>query len=428
VSRPFESWGRFPKARQNVVSLAWRSDPLPLPKEGSVLPVGLGRSYGDSCLNDGQTVLSARGLSKLIAFETATGLLTCEAGVSLFEVLAFALPKGWFLPVTPGTQFVTIGGAIANDIHGKNHHVAGTFGRAVKRFELLRSDGTRLICSPGEHAELFAATIGGLGMTGLITWAEVQLLPVKSALIDCETLRFSSLAEFFELSSLSESWPYTVAWVDCIAPRRQLGRGLFFRGRHAEAGRLDAISGQPLTVPFDAPELALNPWTLKLFNAAYFHKPRRRATRVSYRPFFYPLDAVGQWNRIYGRRGFLQYQCVTDAQGIRRVLEEIAAAGQGSFLAVLKTFGNVASPGLLSFPRPGVTLALDFPNRGATTLELLERLDAIVLEHQGAVYPAKDARMSGETFRRAFPKWEEVARLADPRFSSSFWRRVTQGA
>lgn len=431
VEGRFESWGRYPKAHQRLLPLTWRSDPLPLPKDGPVLAVGLGRSYGDACLNDGGTLLTARGLSRWIDFDEASGVVRCEAGVSLAELLALAVPKGWFLPVSPGTQFVTVGGAIANDVHGKNHHVAGTFGRYVRAFELLRSDGSRLLCTPTENAELYAATIGGLGLTGLITWAEVALQPSPNAWMETESVRFGNLEAFFALSAESADWPYSVAWVDCLAKGAQLGRGLFSRGRHAAPfdGATRKVASGMISVPVDAPGFLLNRLTVQAFNALYYRKQRAKVleARVHYRPFFYPLDALGHWNRLYGKRGLLQWQCVvpvgTDA--IRRILEEISRAGEGSPLAVLKTFGEVASPGLLSFPRPGVTLALDFRNRGSRTLALLDRLDAIVREHQGALYPAKDARMSGATFRQGFPQWERLAALADPRFSSSFWRRVT---
>lgn len=428
---PFESWGRYPKARQRLLPLTWRSDPLPLPERGPVLAVGLGRSYGDSCLNDGGTLLTARSLNRWIDFDAAAGVVRCEAGVSLQEILALAVPRGWFLPVTPGTQFVTVGGAIANDVHGKNHHVAGTFGRFVRAFELLRSDGSRLRCTPAQNAELYSATIGGLGLTGLITWAEVALQPAPNAWVETESIRFGGLEEFFALSAESADWPYSVAWVDCFAKGARLGRGVFSRGRHAAPmeGAPRKPSRTALSVPFDAPGFLLNGLALKAFNLAYYRKQLERGAcaRMHYRPFFYPLDAVGHWNRLYGKRGLLQWQCVvpSDSKAIRRILEDISRSGEGSFLAVLKTFGAVPSPGLLSFPRPGVTLALDFPNRGERTFALLDRLDVIVREHAGALYPAKDARMSGATFRAGFPNWEKLAALADPRFSSSFWRRVT---
>ncbi|HEB95384.1 MAG TPA: FAD-binding oxidoreductase [Sedimenticola thiotaurini] len=426
------SWGRYPTARQRRLPLHWRHLPLPEPGPGeSLLPRGAGRSYGDSCLNDGGVLLDATGLDRFIAFDHDRGVLECEAGVTLDAILDLVVPAGWFLPVTPGTRFVTVGGAIANDVHGKNHHRAGTFGCHLESLELLRSDGRRLQCSPGENGDWFRATIGGLGLTGLITRARLRLQPLASPCIDQETLRFDHLAGFFDLAAESDrSHEYTVAWVDCLASGAALGRGLLFRGNTAPAGSgCGRPGGRGITIPLDPPVSLVNHWSLAVFNRLYYHRPRRRRERVHYRPFFYPLDAIGQWNRIYGPRGFMQYQCLVP-DGVARpaigeILERIARAGSGSFLAVLKRFGERPSPGLLSFPRPGVTLALDFPNRGARTLELLERLDGVVREAGGAVYPAKDGRMSAASFDTYFPRWRELEAMRDPAIGSSFWRRVT---
>jgi FAD/FMN-containing dehydrogenase len=398
------------------------------------LPYGNGRSYGDSCLNDGGLLLDARGLDRFIAFNPSTGILDCEAGVLLSEILRLTVPRGWFLPVTPGTQFVTVGGAIANDVHGKNHHRSGTFGCHVRCFHLLRSDGTRLICSPSENSEWYRATIGGLGLTGLIVRAEMLLRPIANPYINMETIRYQRLGEFFSISRDSEQdFEYTVAWLDCMARGKALGRGIFIRANHAPA-LCRSRPREPrrrLTVPMDLPFSLVNKLSSKLFNTLHFHKahchPRRDI--VHYTPFFYPLDAIGNWNRIYGRNGFLQYQCVvpvTDGpDAVSELLNQIAVSGAGSFLAVMKVFGKGTSPGMMSFPRPGVTIALDFPNHGRPTLDLLEKLDTVVREADGAVYPAKDARMSPESFSRYYPQRKEFARFIDPRFSSSFWRRVT---
>lgn len=425
------SWGRYPQVAQHSQRLAWSCEPLPRPGS-ALLPFGLGRSYGDSCLNDQHTLLLTRGLDRFLAFDRKNGLLRCESGVSLAEILALVVPHGWFLPVTPGTKFVTVGGAVANDVHGKNHHRAGSFGNQLRAFELLRSDGRRLRCAAEENADYFTATIGGLGLTGLITWVELQLKPIVSPLIEHEVIRFSGLAEFFALSLQSaESHEYTVAWIDCLASGNALGRGHFIRGNHATTGAPLRPSKPPwLTIPCNLPRRTLNPLTLHAFNRAYYwRQPRKSKHRRShYDPFFYPLDAVNHWNRLYGRPGFFQYQCVVPfAEGpgpIQEILAAIAAARQGSFLAVLKTFGSIPSRGLLSFPRPGVTLALDFPNRGAATLNLFTRLDALVGQAGGALYPAKDARMSPAIFRLSFPRLEQFIPFLDPSFSSTFWRRV----
>lgn len=428
------SWGRYPRTRQTIFRCYDRHVALPETKR-SLLPYGNGRSYGDSCLNDGGMLLHTRGLDRFIAFDTTSGILRCEAGVLLAEILALIVPQGWFLPVTPGTQFVTVGGAIANDVHGKNHHRAGTFGAYVRCFELLRSDGNRLRCSPTEHTDWFTATVGGLGLTGLIVWAEIQLRRIVNPWIASETIRFSSLEEFFAVSADSDrDYEYTVAWLDCASRGTALGRGLFMRGNHAPAlcTKQPCVPTGRLSVPFTPPFSLINPWTLKAFNTLYYHRQRARVMHgiTHYEPFFYPLDSILSWNRIYGRRGFLQYQCaIPSAHGyptIRELLERIARSGLGSFLAVLKIFGSDPAVGWLSFPRPGVTLALDFPNQGAATFRLLQSLDTIVAAVGGAVYPAKDARMSAAQFREFFPQWSRFSTYIDPQFSSSFWRRVME--
>jgi FAD/FMN-containing dehydrogenase len=422
--QPLESWGRYPAARQAAVSVHWRSDPLPR-VHGTLLPFGQGRSYGDCCLNDGGTLLETSRLDRFIAFDQERGVLRCEAGVRIADILALTVPRGWFLPVVPGTQLVSVGGAIANDIHGKNHFRAGTFGRHVRALELLRSTGERATCSPGEDPELFAATVAGLGLTGLVTWAELQLRPVQGPFIESETVPFRGLDEFFALDAdSSQRFEYTVAWID---PRPRGLRGLYLRGDHsARAGKLPRPR-EPGQVPVDLPGLAVSGPAVAAFNALYYARGRLRSGRkqVRYAPFFFPLDRIGRWNRVYGKRGFLQFQCVVqDPAAVRTLLDRVASSGVVSSLGVLKTFGDVPSPGMLSFPRPGATLALDFPNRGAGTFSLLDALEAIVREAGGALYPAKDARMSPATFASGHPRLAEFERHVDPAFSSSFWRRV----
>lgn len=430
------SWGRYPRLAQNVVRMSDRHASLQLPAEGSVLPYGLGRSYGDSCLNGGGTLIATRGLDSFISFDRESGEIVCEAGISLAEIIEVALPHGWFLPVTPGTKFVTLGGAIANDVHGKNHHREGTFGRHVRSFELLRSDGTRLLCSPEENADYFAATIGGLGLTGLVTMATLRLKRVASAFLGGESIKFGGLDEFFELSAESAaSHEYVVSWIDCLGSGETLGRGHFLRSNilpaEDAAGRKPR-KALPLAVPVMPPVSLVNRLTLKAFNAAYYNRqvPRRVERVWGIDSFHYPLDAIANWNRIYGPRGFLQYQVVVPTADQRDVsgvlLEEIALSGQGSFLVVLKVFGDRPSPGLLSFPMPGTTLALDFPILGDETFKLLDRLDAIVMEARGRVYPAKDARMSPASFARGYPGLETFRKFVDPRMSSSFSRRVME--
>lgn len=412
-----ESWGRTPVPHHLAErAISWRSDPLP--QGAPQLAYGRGRSYGDCCLNDGGTLLTTSGLDRFISFDAKSGVLRCEAGTTLGQILALVAKSGWFLPVVPGTKHVSVGGAIANDIHGKNHHRVGTFGRHVRRLELLRSDRGRVECGPGDA--LFGATVAGLGLTGLITWAELQLRAVPGERIRAETIPFGSLDEFFAIAAESDArFEYTVAWLDCLS---SVGRGVFFRGDHCEGSA--APPSALVKVPVDFPSFALNPVTVRAFNKAYGLK--RRGTRVvDADPFFFPLDAVGGWNRIYGKRGFFQFQCVvSERAAVTALLEAVARSGLGSFLTVLKSFGELPSPGLLSFPRKGHTLALDFANSGAPVLALLDRLEAIVAEAGGALYPAKDARMSKQTFARSFPRRAELEALRDPAFSSSLWRRV----
>lgn len=444
-SQVFSSWGRVLREAHEVVGLSSRHQTLSLPASGaSVLPFGNGRSYGDSNLNPGGALLLGGQLDRFIAFDPATGLLRCEGGVLLSSILKLVVPQGWFLPVTPGTQFVTVGGAIANDVHGKNHHATGSFGNHVTQLELLRSDGARRLCSLDQNADWFGATIGGLGLTGLITWAEIQLRRVANPYLDTESIRFHSLEEFFELSQASErDYEYTVSWIDCAFSGKRLGRGLFNRGNHAPAVLdVDAVpKGLPVgiatpsrRVPITPPISLINTLSLKSFNTLYFHKQRHDVVRSlqHYRPFFYPLDALLEWNRIYGPKGFYQYQCVVPPKralpATRALLEAIAASGMGSFLAVLKQFGTPASRGMLSFPEPGTTLALDFPNQGPKLHALFAQLDRIVLDAGGRLYPAKDGRMSAAVFKAGYPRWTEFASYVDPRFDSGFWRRVMENS
>lgn len=403
---------------------------MPPAESGGLLPFGNGRSYGDCCLNLDGMLIDPRGLDRFIAFDPERGVLRCESGVLFADILRLLVPRGWFLPVTPGTRFVTLGGAIANDVHGKNHHRAGSFGHHVLRFELLRSDGTSLICSPDENADWFAATIGGLGLTGLVLWAEIQLMPVQGPAMDSETIRFAGVDEFFELSRSShDSHEYVVAWIDCLRPLSQGVRGLFFRANHAaEAAPAVSAPRRKPGLPFTPPVSLLPRPAVALFNTLTYHRSREGRALEHYESFFYPLDAVANWNRLFGRRGFFQYQCVVPHQGgkaaVEALLDRVAQAGEGSFLSVLKVFGERPSRGWLSFPRPGITLALDLSDRGQRTLDLLDRLDEITMAAGGAVYPAKDARMSAETFRKSFPRWRELEAYRDPAFMSGFWRRV----
>jgi FAD/FMN-containing dehydrogenase len=432
------SWGRYPKVKsKQVVPVFWRNELPDLASfDASVLPYGYGRSYGDSCLNEGGVSLDASHLTNFISFDTEHGLLKCEAGVSLADILELTVPRGWFVPVSPGTKFVSVGGVIANDVHGKNHHSAGTFGCHVTQFELLRSTGERLVCSPTQNSELFRATIGGLGLTGMIIWAEFRLKPIVNPYIDMVSIRFESLDEFFDLSAeVDQKYEYSVSWVDLLIGGEGVCRGKFSAGNNnkdPELAKKPLKKKFPLTVPIDLPSFTLNTLTVKAFNEAYYRiqVPKRVEKVVPYEPFFYPLDSIQNWNRIYGSHGFFQYQFVIPFEngrtGMRKIMNYIREAGEGSFLTVLKEFGSIKSPAMLSFPRPGVNLALDFSNHGERTKKFLDELDRVVEDNGGAFYPAKDARMSPESFKKCYPEWEEFQKYIDPKFSSSFWRRVTR--
>ncbi|MBC8130516.1 MAG: FAD-binding oxidoreductase [Rhizobiaceae bacterium] len=432
------NWGRTVPAggRRSAEASSFRflaaGRGLPGGSQGAVLPYGNGRSYGDSCLNDHGTLIDSRASARILSFDPETGLVEAEAGLLLSEVTRLAAPHGWFLSVTPGTQFVTLGGAVANDVHGKNHHVRGTFGRWVRAFRLERSDRGPLDCSLGENTDLFRATIGGMGLTGLILRVTLQLLKVPSLSIDETTTRFDALADYFRLAEEADGrHEYAVAWIDSLASGASLGRGHLIAGDHAAEGSLDGTARPPLTsIPFTPPVSPLRGLALKAFNEVYFRKSPAGTSRrsVAFDGFFYPLDRIGAWNRLYGPNGLHQHQSVVpfqDAERVVRALLECAGHHrQGSFLTVLKRFGPAESPGLLSFARPGYTLTLDFPHRGTRTLALLDELDALVVSAGGAVNPYKDSRMAPQTFAASFPEWRALEAMRDPAVLSDFWRRT----
>jgi FAD/FMN-containing dehydrogenase len=430
VLQPVASWGRLANERHRVVGLHDRLRVAEVLRASSLpgIVFGNGRSYGDVCLNPGGTLWTARGLDKFIAFDAETGVVECEAGVLLKEIIDVALPRGWFPPVVPGTQFVTVGGAIANDVHGKAHHVAGSFGDHVLDYELLRTDGTAMRCSREENRDWFEATIGGLGLTGVITRARLRLRRVDGPWLDAETIPFDSLERFFELSAEAKrNFEYTVSWIDCVSGGS--GRGVFFQGNHV--ARRDPVPvRRARTFPLTPPVSLVNGLSLRVFNHLYFalQKARRGRGEQHYVPFFFPLDNLLEWNRMYGPRGFFQYQSVVPPavalDATRQMLREISASGLGSFLAVLKTFGDRPAPGMLSFPMPGTTLALDFPNGGERTLKLFDRLNSIVRDAGGRLYPAKDACMPRELLERGYQRLAEFVRYRDPGLSSAMSRRL----
>ena len=349
-------------------------------------------------------------INHFIEFDKVTGKLTAEAGITLRDILKVIVPKGWFLPVTPGTSYVTLGGAIASDVHGKNHHVAGTFGQHVTSMSLLLGTGKVVTTSQYNHADLFHATCGGMGLTGVIISATIQLLPIRSSFISQKTIKADCIEAAYEAFESNYEATYSVAWIDCLTKGKHLGRSVLILGEHSEEGGLDINLREPIAVPFNAPSVLLNSITMKAFNAAYWHKAKDNYSNiVSLMPYFYPLDAIGNWNKLYGKAGFLQFQCVIPTSdgivNMRKLLTEITDSGEGSFLAVLKQFGK-ANENLLSFPTEGYTLALDL-KLSASTIKMVRRLEEMVVDMGGRLYLTKDAVMQEKTFKATYPNWEK---------------------
>ncbi|MEM7328515.1 MAG: FAD-binding oxidoreductase [Pseudomonadota bacterium] len=434
MAKPVLSWGRTFRYAHDV----WQRDrlsafdPDTFATDAEVLFHGLGRSYGDVALNeDGRLCLNAAN-DRLLAFDRENGRLKAQSGLALGAMNQITVPDGWIVPVSPGTKYVTLGGAVANDVHGKNHHVAGSFGSHIIALKLIRSDGETLVCSRTEHTDLFDATISGLGLTGYIDWVELQLSPITSSNMWIENIRFADLQDFFALSEDSAAWPYTAAWVDCFSSKPRTGAGIFTRARFLDDGILRAGDAHPSRkMPVELPSILLNKFTISTFNQVYKYRPGAQFKgRRNYQGFFYPLDQIYGWNKLYGRKGFYQHQSIIPMEnsrvGVTELLDTIRRSGQGSFLAVLKRHGPETSPGLNSFPLDGVSLALDFPNRGAKTMALLQRLDEIAAGHGGRMYAAKDAAMASHIYQAGYPNWQRLEALRDPKINSSFWRRVTQ--
>lgn len=392
---------------------------------GEGLAYGMGRSYGDVCLNPGGVLWHTTSLDRFIHFDDATGRLQCEAGLLLRDVQRLLVPRGWMLPVVPGTQLATLGGAVANDVHGKNHHVAGSFGDHVLEIVLARTDGSICTLHPGEAR--FAATVGGLGLTGVITAITLQMKRISGPWLRVETEAYQNLDAFFDLANAAETdWEHTVSWIDCV---NGLGRGIFMRANHSDTQQEAPQPGRPRSMPFVPPVSLVNKLSLKPFNQLYYQlKKKPSSTMQHYEKFFHPLDDLLEWNRMYGPRGFFQYQCVLPhaqgLEGVQAMLAHIARAGQGSFLAVLKTFGERPSVGMLSFAQPGVTLALDFTNQGEKTYQLFASLDDIVRAAGGRLYPAKDARMPRDLFEAGYPRLQEFLSHRDLGISSAMSRRL----
>jgi decaprenylphospho-beta-D-ribofuranose 2-oxidase len=435
VESALSGWGRYPVVRstlkrpERISSLTEIAKTSP---EQSLLMRGAGRSYGDAALNAGGYTILTERLNRLLAFDDRTGLLRCEPGVSLKDIVDAFLPRGWFLPTTPGTKFVTVGGAVAFDVHGKNHHRDGAFGQFVQRLQMILASGETVSCSREENSDLFWATLGGMGLTGIITEVEFFLHRVETAYYKVRQIKAKNLDEAIALFDEYEpQYQYSVAWIDCLASKGSLGRSLLMLGNHATVGDLPAgRQAQPLyvpakktvRVPFDFPAIALNPYTMAAFNAVYYNRQFAREVEsiVDYDSYFYPLDAIWDWNRIYGKRGFVQYQCVippeSSQKALTQILERSSQKGRGSFLAVLKRMGEEQHQGWLSFPMSGYTLTLDIPVAPGLW-EFLDDLDRVVLDFGGRIYLAKDARLSPSAFRAMypnFPRWLQVKSQVDP--------------
>ncbi|HDY90162.1 MAG TPA: FAD-binding oxidoreductase [bacterium] len=404
-----QGWGRFPRFKSTIIKYQDKeqlgeilSTPL------TIIAYGNGRSYGDSALND--TIIHMKPHDYFIDFDDTSGLLHVQSGVLLADILEYFVPKGWFFKVTPGTKLITIGGAIASDVHGKNHHAAGCFSETIKEFEIMLADGSIVICSKELTPELFKATCGGMGLTGIILNAKIYLKSINSQFIDQTTIKTKNLRETFDAFEQYKKANYSVAWIDCLAKGNDLGRCLLMAGDFRDDGRLDYNHSNKFDIPFNFPSIALNNWSVRAFNWLYYGKVKERITKqkVGIDEFFYPLDTVGHWNRIYGKKGFTQYQCVfpkaSSYSGLQEMLKTISDSGKGSFLAVLKLCGET-NDNYLSFPLEGYSLALDFKME-AGILELLDKLDNIIAKYNGRIYLAKDARVNKDIFELGYPQIE----------------------
>lgn len=420
-------WGRYPvlEARVHRPRSIEAIQGL-VASEPSLIARGNGRAYGDSAINSGATV-EMRHLNKMIAFDQTSGQLVAEAGVLLGDIIAAFLPRGWFLMVTPGTKFVTLGGAIAADVHGKNHHKDGSFRACVDWIDVMGASGAIQRCSREEDPVLFNHTLGGMGLTGIVLSAAIRLRAVETGWIRQTIIPAQDLKAAMSALEEAQDATYSVAWIDCFGTGVDLGRSLVMLGEHAAVGDLkpgsarapfETKSRRKLAVPFDFPAIALNRFSGRAFNALYYWAGARKtgARLIDWDGYFYPLDAILEWNRVYGRKGFAQFQCVMPVDrseaGLSMLLEEIGKAGSGSFLAVLKRFGPQDSP--FSFPMEGYTLALDFPV-SARTLALLQRLDQITIDHGGRFYLAKDSRMTAATFRTAEKRLDDFRGMREGR-------------
>jgi len=431
------NWNNYPVAQAEVLSFDQQKELLVKLNGSSCIPHGNGRCYGDASIHD--VVANTLRFEKILAFNPDSGIITCQSGLLLSDLLQVIVPRGWFLPVTPGTKFITVGGAVASDVHGKNHHVDGSFSNHVISMNVLSGNGI-MTCTPHDHSDLFWATCGGMGLTGIILDVTFRLKKIETSFIRKKEIKAENLDEAMVLFAEHSDYTYSVAWIDCLKGGNQFGRSILMLGEHATAAELPPGNKKALevrektltSVPFHFPSFVLNKWTVKAFNALYYGKNFSKVQeRVDhYDGFFYPLDSILNWNRIYGKRGFVQYQFVlplkSSKTGLREILGRIRKKGMGSFLAVLKLFGEQND--LISFPMAGYTLALDFPMRPGL-LEFLDELDQVVADAGGRIYLSKDARMHKEMFWKTYPNaliFKNVLRKYDPgnRFVSRLSQRL----
>ena len=405
----FMSWGMYPKVKNTVFKFDKKKTLRKIINEhDKLIPCGNGRSYGDSALNS--NIVDVRSKNYFIDFNEEIGLLHVQAGVLLSEILESFVPRGWFLKVTPGTKFITVGGAIASDIHGKNHHIEGCFSECIKEFKIMLADGEVVTCSKEATPNLFKATCGGQGLTGIILDVKIYLKKINSQYINQTTIKTKNLKETFKAFEDYQDKPYSVAWIDCLAKGNKIGKCLLMVGDFRDDGKLDYKVKKQKSIPFNFPSFVLNNWSVRVFNWLYYHKVKHRISRqiVDIDTFFYPLDAIGHWNHIYGKNGFTQYQFILPKElsyeGLEEILSAISKSGKGSFLAVLKLYGK-ANDNYLSFPMEGYSLALDFKIEKGL-FDLLDKLDKIVVKYKGRIYLAKDVRVSKKTFEKGYPKIE----------------------
>jgi len=421
IKKRVANWGNYPvlETEEKTFSFTEQITDTLLQSDG-IIARGNGRCYGDASLAN--HTISTLKYDKILAFDTEKGIFECQAGITLDQILEVIVPKGWFLPVTPGTKFITVGGAVASDVHGKNHHVDGAFSAHVLEMDVITSSRETITCSPTLHSDLFWATCGGMGLTGIITRVVFDLKKIETSYIKQKQIKAENLEELLELFEKYNHYTYSMAWIDCLKKGKNFGRSILIIGEHAtledlpdnkKQAPLKLPGKRQITFPFTLPSFVLNTFTVKAFNFFYYSKNIRKEINniVSYEPFFYPLDAILHWNRGYGKRGFVQYQFVLPLehkQGLIQILKKISDAGLGSFLAVLKVFGK--QDDLISFPMEGYTLALDFPVREGL-FKFLDELDEIVLQYNGRLYLSKDARMKPEIFWRSYSNASKFANI-----------------